>query len=109
MQQLGVPCTFKRTQVEHAGGFGRWGIASQRGLLKSGYSNRNPARLAACSFGSVEAMFPKIMSPPDQLYVPLTPHSSTRFGAAKLDPLPGKRRTSLRRLRKNECSQVPQG
>jgi endonuclease YncB( thermonuclease family) len=37
MQQLGVPCTFKRTQVEHAGGFGRWGIASQRGLLKSGY------------------------------------------------------------------------
>jgi DNA invertase Pin-like site-specific DNA recombinase len=77
--------------------------------LYAEYSNRNPARLAACSFGSVEAMFPKIMSPPDQLYVPLTPHSSTRFGAAKLDPLPGKRRTSLRRLRKNECSQVPQG
>jgi hypothetical protein len=59
---------------------------------KAEYSTRNPARLAACSFKSVEAMFPKIMGPINTEYVRMTPHSSTRCGAAKIDPPPRRRR-----------------
>jgi DNA invertase Pin-like site-specific DNA recombinase len=56
------------------------------------YSTRNPARLAACSFKSVEAMFPKIMGTIHAEYARMTPHSSTRCGAAKTDPPPRRRR-----------------
>ena len=61
------------------------------------FSNRNPARLAACNFDNVEAMFPWILSSPEKQYVPLKPHSSTRCGIAKIHPVPGKRRTSAER------------
>jgi DNA invertase Pin-like site-specific DNA recombinase len=71
------------------------------------YSNRNPARLAAFNFTKVEAMFPSILRPSEAEYVRMTPHSSTRCGAAKLDPPPGKRRSSRRR-KKDDLSEAPQ-
>jgi DNA invertase Pin-like site-specific DNA recombinase len=56
------------------------------------FSNRNPARLAACRYDGVAALFPKILTQPQEPYVPLAPHSSTRCGIAKMVPKPGKRR-----------------
>jgi hypothetical protein len=66
------------------------------------YSNRNPARLATFSFNNVESMFPRIMGPPGEEYARRKPHSSTRCGAAKVDPRPGKRRASRR-----HCTSTP--
>jgi hypothetical protein len=66
---------------------------------KAEFSNRNPARLAACRYDSIEALFPMISDPPAKEYVPLAPHSSTRCGPAKLEPKPGKRRPSSSKSR----------
>jgi DNA invertase Pin-like site-specific DNA recombinase len=71
------------------------------------YSNRNPARLAAFNFTKVEAMFPRILKASEAEYVRMTPHSSTRCGAAKLDHPPAKRRSSRRR-KKDSLSEAPQ-
>jgi hypothetical protein len=50
---------------------------------KAEFSNRNPARLAACRYDSLESLFPTIIAAPKE-YVPLRPHSSTRCGTAKV-------------------------
>jgi hypothetical protein len=64
---------------------------------KAEFSNRNPARLAACRHDSVASLLPTIMGSPKEQYLPLAPHSSTRCGKAKILRKPGRRRTSLRR------------
>lgn len=80
---------------------------------KAEFSNRNPARLAACRYDSLESLFPTIMGASKKEYVPLRPHSSTRCGAAKVHPKPGKRRTALRkssrRLHKRSDGLAPCG
>ena len=77
--------------------------------LKAEFSNRNPARLAACRHDSMASLLPLILETAKEKYVPLTPHSSTRCGKAKVLPKPRRRRTSLpssnrRRDMKNDGS-----
>jgi len=57
---------------------------------KAEFSNRNPARLAACRYESIASLLPLILAPPSNHYVPLAPHSSTRCGRAKALPKPGR-------------------
>ena len=61
---------------------------------KAEFSNRNPARIAACRHDSMTSLLPFILGPAKNQYVPLAPHSSTRCGKAKILPKPGRRRTS---------------
>jgi hypothetical protein len=63
---------------------------------KAEFSNRNPARLAACRHDSMASLLPLILGPAKDQCVPLAPHSSTRCGKAKVLPKPARRRTSLR-------------
>jgi len=63
---------------------------------KAEFSNRNPARLAACRHNDLASLLPLMMSPAEKAYVRLAPHSSTRCGKAKLDPKPGRRRSRFR-------------
>jgi hypothetical protein len=64
---------------------------------KAEFSNRNPARLAACRHDSIASLLPLMLRPAKDQYVPLAPHSSTRCGKAKILPKPRRRRTSPRR------------
>jgi hypothetical protein len=61
---------------------------------KAEFSNRNPARLAACRHDSGESRLPTVLGAPKEQYVPLVPHSSTRCGKAEVLPKPAKRRSS---------------
>ena len=60
--------------------------------LYAEFSNRNPARLAACRHANIASLLPLITAQAKEEYVRLAPHSSTRVGQAKLNPKPGKRR-----------------